>query len=251
MKQSIAEKILEENKKVYDFLAKNFSETRNQNWPEIEKLTSYVQKGDKILDLGCGNGRLYKILKNKEIEYTGIDISKKLIEIARKNFQFSIFHRQGGIPLRRDNFQTNSKPRFIVADALNLPFKEKEFDLVFAIALLHHIPTENLQLRVLKNCFKILKKNGLIILTVWNLIQPRLLLKYKIRPFSKDVYIPWKSKILQSPRGDGGAKTSKILKRYYHVFTKGELKQIVKKAGFKIIKCYFARDNLIAIAKKL
>jgi len=230
MEQLFAEKILANNKKIYNLLAEEFSATRNQNWPEVNKLIKYVKKGDKILDLGCGNGRLYKILKNNGVEYTGIDISKKLIEIARKNYP---------------------KARFIVADALNLPFKEKEFDLVFAIALLHHIPTENLQLRVLKNCFKILKKNGLIILTVWNLIQPRLLLKYKICPFSKDVYVPWKSKILQSPRGDGGAKTSKILKRYYHVFTKGELKQIVKKAGFKIIKCYFARDNLIAIAKKL
>jgi len=218
MKQSIAEKILEENKKVYDFLAKNFSQTRNQNWPEIEELIKYVRKGDKILDLGCGNGRLYKILKNKEVEYIGVDISKKLIEIARKNYP---------------------KTRFLVADALNLSFLKSSFDLIFAIAFLHHIPSKTLQLRVLKNCFKVLKENGLIILSVWNLLQPHLLLKYKILPFSKDVYIPWKS------------KTNKILKRYYHVFTKGELKQIVKKAGFKIIKCYFARDNLIAIAKKL
>ena len=232
MKQSIAEKILEENKKVYDFLAKNFSETRNRNWPEIEKLTSYTREGDKILDLGCGNGRLYKILKNKEIEYTGVDISKKLIEIAKKEL----------------SDQESTQPKFFVGDALNLLLKNHEFDIIFAIAFLHHIPSKTLQLRVLKNCFKVLKENGLIILSVWNLLQPHLLLKYKILPFSKDVYIPWKS------------KTNKILKRYYHVFTKGELQRLVKKAGFKIIECYFSRKgkitnrlngfNLILIAKK-
>jgi len=244
MKQSIAEKILEENKKVYDFLAKNFSQTRNQNWPEIEELIKYVRKGDKILDLGCGNGRLYKILKNKKIEYTGVDISKKLIEIAKKEL----------------SDQESTQPKFFVGDALNLLLKNHEFDIIFAIALLHHIPTQRLQLKVLRNCFKILKKNGLIILTVWNLRQPRLLLKYKIWPFSKDVYIPWKLKTTK-PRSELGSTIGdKILKRYYHVFTKGELKQIVKKAGFKIIECYFSRKgkitnrlngfNLILIAKK-
>jgi len=89
MKQSIAKKILKENKKIYEILAEDFSRTRDQNWPEIEKLTKYVRKGDKILDLGCGNGRLYKILKNKKVEYTGIDISEKLIEIAKKEFNFT------------------------------------------------------------------------------------------------------------------------------------------------------------------
>ena len=234
MKQSIAEKILEENKKIYEILAENFSQTRNQNWPEIEELIKYVRKGDKILDLGCGNGRLYKILKNKKIEYTGVDISKKLIEIAKKEL----------------SDQESTQPKFFVGDALNLLLKNHEFDIIFAIALLHHIPTQRLQLKVLRNCFKILKKNGLIILTVWNLRQPRLLLKYKIWPFSKDVYIPWKLKTTK-PRSELGSTIGdKILKRYYHVFTKGELKQIVKKAGFKIINCYFARDNLITIAKK-
>jgi len=227
MKQLFAKKILADNKKIYDLLAKEFSATRNQNWPEVSKLIKYVKKGDKVLDLGCGNGRLYKILKNKEVEYIGVDISKKLIEIARKNYP---------------------KTRFLVADALNLSFLKSSFDLIFAIAFLHHIPSKTLQLRVLKNCFKVLKENGLIILSVWNLLQPHLLLKYKIRPFSKDVYIPWKS------------KTNKILKRYYHVFTKGELQRLVKKAGFKIIECYFSRKgkitnrlngfNLILIAKK-
>ena len=226
MKQSIAKKILKENKKIYEILAEDFSRTRDQNWPEIEKLTKYVRKGDKILDLGCGNGRLYKILKNKKVEYTGIDISEKLIEIAKKEFNFT-----EGFP----------KPKFIVEDVLNLSprLKDQEFDTIFAVAFLHHIPSKDLHLKVLKKCFEVLKENSLIILSVWNLRQPQLIWKYKIWPFSKDVYIPWK------------LKTGEILKRYYHVFTKKELKQIVKKAGFKIIDSYFAGDNLIVIAKKL
>jgi len=119
MKEEIAEKILEENKKIYQLIADKFSATRYRNWSEIKELVKYVKTGDRILDLGCGNGRLYKLLEDKNIDYTGIDSSQKLIDIAR--FQFS-------------------KAKFLLGDALSLPFKKQKFDVIFAIAFLHHIP---------------------------------------------------------------------------------------------------------------
>ena len=220
MKKETAEKILEENKKVFEVIAQEFSETRKENWPEIEELVKFVKPQDKILDLGCGNGRLLKIFleKNLEIDYTGVDKCEKLIEIAKNQFP---------------------QTKFLAADVLNLPFKEKEFDSVFAIAFLHHFPSEELRWQVLKNIKQILKPDGLLILSVWNLWQIKYIFKYKLfRLFSglEDVYINWKS------------KTGQILKRYYYAFRKKELEKLVKDAGFKIINCYFVGNNLILAA---
>lgn len=52
--------------------------------------------GKKILDFGCGKGDFYQFLKNKgiEVNYTGYDINKNLIEVAQRKFpecRFAVF----------------------------------------------------------------------------------------------------------------------------------------------------------------
>ena len=62
----------------YDAFAEEFSATREQSWPEFDKLKKHLQKGDRILDLGCGNGRLRKFLDEKLIPfgtYFALDVS--------------------------------------------------------------------------------------------------------------------------------------------------------------------------------
>jgi cyclopropane fatty-acyl-phospholipid synthase-like methyltransferase len=46
----------------------------------------YILPGQKVLDLGCGNGRLFKILKNKNVKYVGVDNSEKLLLEAQKQY---------------------------------------------------------------------------------------------------------------------------------------------------------------------
>jgi len=200
------------------------------------------------LDLGCGNGRLYELFKDKKVEYIGVDNCRKLIDLAKKKYP---------------------DVQFIIGDALRLPFEDNKFDLVFSIALLHHIPSQTYRLQVLKEIKRVLKPGGLLILTVWNLYQPKLLLKYKIWPMIlglrilpqsirqiswknldlRDVFIPWK------------LSNKEIIYRYYHAFTKLEIKRLIKQSDFKLLDCYYTHRkqktnwlkgvNLIAIVKKL
>ena len=51
-------------------------------WPEVVPYINLLKKGDKVLDVGCGNGRLLTAI-NKEITYTGFDFSETLINEAR------------------------------------------------------------------------------------------------------------------------------------------------------------------------
>lgn len=222
--------MLEKTKKDYNLIAQEFSRTRSSPWPEIKFLfDDFLIVGEKVLDLGCGNGRYFPFFQEKNIDYFGIDGSEKLIEIARKKFPEA-------------NFQE--------ADVLKLPFPDNFFDKVYSIAVFHHMPSEKLRIQFLKEVKRVLKPNGLIVLTVWKtqtikeccLIFKNIFLKLigKTKLGWKDFLEPW------------GKKT----KRYYHCFSLKELILLAEKTDFQIKKIGLIknskgnRKNIYIIAKK-
>lgn len=54
-----------------------------------------VEKGGKVMDLGCGTGALIPTLVNKGYEVTGVDASDNMLEIARKNNSDVEFIKKG------------------------------------------------------------------------------------------------------------------------------------------------------------
>ncbi len=56
--------------------------------------------------------------------------------------------------------------------------------------------------------------------------------------------VPWKM-----PTGTTGEL--KVFDRYYHLFTKGELEDLVLQAGANILESGYDRDNYYVIAEKL
>lgn len=216
-------RILRKIKNDYTLIAKEFNVSRSAPWPEFDLFLHFlklaqpadadkIRKREKIrlLDLGCGNGRLFNFLKHESnIKYFGIDNNRSLLQIAKKN------HPDG---------------TFRYGDALALPFRAASFDTVWCIAVLHHIPAE-LQLRALQEMYRVLKKNGTLMLTVWNLWQP----KYKkyIDPKTHRALIPW--------------GTEKKIKRYYYAFRPRELHQLLTAAGFSTLKKVRSMHNIAYI----
>jgi ubiquinone/menaquinone biosynthesis C-methylase UbiE len=227
MNKETANKILSDNKQLWNNIAEKFELTRHRVW-DLESLANYAKSGMKVLDLGCGNGRLYEILKNKEIEYVGIDISEKLINIAKAKYS---------------SCASPSHAQFIIGNGIKLPFKDHSFDMIYSIAVFHHLPSQALRIEFLKEAKRVLKKDGKIILIVWNLWQRKyfkLLVKYsllKILHKSKldwgDLYIPWQNQH----------------QRYHHAFTKKELKKLFIKTGFEIEKSESQKRNILIIGK--
>jgi len=215
MNKETSRKILNSNTKTWNFIAKEFELTRHYSW-DLEEYAKFTRPGMKILDLGCGNGRLIELLKDRKIDYTGIDNSKELIGLAKGKYP---------------------NQKFLIGNALNLPFKNNSFDVIYSIAVFHHIPSKKLRLKFLKEARRVLKKDGKIVLTVWNLWQRKYLssiVKYsllKLTGKSKldfgDLYIPWQNKY----------------QRYHHAFTKRELVKLFKKAGFNIEKRKYLKRN--------
>lgn len=96
-----------------------------------------ADKGSCVLDLGCGNGALTKTIQEKGYRVKGLDSSKELLEVARKNYP---------------------DIEFVQADATDFTISNP-VDVVFSNAVFHWIDKERQQ-DMLKCVYKSLKKNG-------------------------------------------------------------------------------------------
>ena len=224
--------LLEEIKNSYNKISDNFNITRKYNWDEFDNFKKYIleskNKKIKILDVGCGNGRLIKFLDELNInyEYFGIDNSISQIKNAIKNF---------------DN---KKNIKFLEADILNIPFNNNEFDYIFCIATFHHLPSNENKNNALREMRRVLKEGGIIFMTNWNLFQKKYIastIKYL-----KHDFIPWKN-------NDGKV----LANRHYYAFTKKELENIFIKNNFEILennfsenKNFYKAKNIISILKK-
>src|SRR3989344_5562676 len=124
MHKQYAQYLIEKTRADYDRIASDFDRTRAYVWKELERFAVYAQEGQRVLDFGCGNGRLFELFKGKKIAYTGIDQSGKLIAHARTRHKDDVAR---GIA------------QFIEASGDTLPFPDASFDCVFYVAALHHI----------------------------------------------------------------------------------------------------------------
>lgn len=251
MDKRAAQKILKKVKDDYKTIACDFHISRKKMfWQELNILVDkYVRKNQKILDIGCGNGRLFMILKDKNINYLGIDNCQELLDLAKEEFK---------------NYKDTE---FKQEDLLNINYKER-FDLVFLVAVLQHVPTKELRIKALKNIKRALKPGGYFIMLNWNLFQKdkikyvkkynNLRLKGEIDLGKHDTLIPWKEfgKSYQKKSED-----SKEILRYYHAFTEEEVKDLLKEVGLEIKDIYYVKKgkrvnvkegyNLCAVAKNI
>jgi len=229
MNKNTQNKLLNIVKNNYEEIADEFSNSRNYIWPELKKIITeclvlYRVLGTqaRILDLGCGNGRLAELFSDKNIKYTGVDQSHNLIKLAKQKYPKANFIQ--------DNIVKT--PRWGVS--------AEKYNLILLIAVLPHIPSSELRLELLKNIKNNLAPNGKLIITCWNL---RAQIKYR-----KIIYKYNTLKLLGINKMDFGdilfTGFNKKSERYYHAFTKNELKKLLIKAGFKIEKIYSDKKNI-------
>lgn len=233
MNKEYAQYLARKTKEDYNLLAEDYARTRAFIPEDIRSLGEYALPRETILDMGCANGRLFEVFQGKEIDFLGIDASEKLIEIARKKYP---------------------QAKFLIANALSLPLPDNHFDKVYSISVIHNIPSKEFQLQYLKEALRVLKPGGLLILRVWDFWQRKegikLFIKYALLKLIgrskldfKDVFLPWKND-----------KGKAVAQRYFHCFTKREIENLAKKAGFKIKKSWRAgndpRTNIYLVAEK-
>jgi SAM-dependent methyltransferase len=165
---------------------------------ELKALAEGWGRG-KLLNIGCAHGPDFLPFKDS-FELYGVDYSSEMLKLAQKYAD-------------KHQFKVDLKE----ADARLLPYENDSFDFAIAVAVYHHIEENEGRIQSIKELYRVLKPNGEAFMTVWNRRQPRHWFN------KKSLLRPWKTK-------------DKTLYRYYYLFTYDEFENLVRQAGFEIIK---------------
>lgn len=218
MIESKAKQLIQQTLEQYNRIAAEFDSTRSQS-EDFTGLTQYVKEGNLVLDVGCGNGRLTDALRGTGIKMIGVDGSKELIALCKEKYAADVAEGWAG---------------FTVSDVLELPFDSAQFDTIFSLAVLHHIPSNEMRLQFFKDLLVITKKGGLFVGTTWNLRGREFRERYELDEQLEtprdgydigDVEIPWKA-------------SGEPVMRYCHACTLPELQKLAHDAGWNVVDIY-------------
>lgn len=121
---------------------------------------SGFQPGMRVVDCGCGSGIFTKLVNDFGILASGLDLSKGLIELARRTYP--------GI-------------EFVAGDVENLPFDSESLDGVLLSGIIHHLPDPS---KCAREVFRVLKPKGVFVAFDPNRMNPFMwLYRDKSSPF--------------------------------------------------------------------
>ncbi len=233
-----ARKLMEITARSYCSIAPQFSQSRSKSWADCTALARHVNDGDRVLDVGCGNGRLLQSLESKNISYTGVDSNPEFIEIARE--------RYGA------DGHTFAIGNMTSLDAIS-ELSGATFDTVFCIAALHHLPTEKLRLQALIQMRKRLARGGKLLMANWNLfhltLEEKSVWKYALKRI-KTPASAW-SELVGLPKSAFGWRDLPTHWReerqgqflYYYAFIPGEISRLCKMAGFTQVTSEYSHSG--------
>lgn len=107
---------------------------------------NYAQKS--VLEIGCGLGTDLVQFARAGAIVTGVDLTPQSIELAKKRLSLS-----------------GLKGRVQVADAENLPFSDRAFDVVYSFGVLHHTPDTQ---RAVSEAHRVLKPGGEAVIMLYH-----------------------------------------------------------------------------------
>jgi SAM-dependent methyltransferase len=226
------------NRSFYDDFASAFSETRRDPWPGWERLPGLLGRHGpgpvRILDLGCGNGRLGAYLADalpesrSALDFTGIDASAALLD--------EVHARR--LPI--GNVRTECID--LVSTPIAAHLGKRRFALIALFGLIHHLPSERRRRELLASLARHLEPGGILAFAVWR-FEAFERFRTKVRPWREfnagspdpidegqlepgDHLLPW------------GAEGSAV--RYCHFVDDAEAERLVQATNLQIADRYVA-----------
>ena len=120
---------------------------QNKNYEkEVDFLMSFINDGDKIIDVGCGTGIHASLISRKGFDIDALDLNKEMLDIAKTRLNSSLYQQ----------------------DILNININ-KQYDVIISMfAVVNHLKNTNELGTCLSNMKKILKNSGTIIIDLHN-----------------------------------------------------------------------------------
>lgn len=226
MDSEVAQRLVDLNRLFYQTFAGAFEATRRRLQPGVRRLLGEFPTQGRILDLGCGNGELWRELGRRGWRgtYIGLDFSPGLLQAA------------GGAPAAPGEVRLpGPEARFIPFDLSADDWQPVQdlapYDLAVAFAVLHHLPGKELRRCVLQQVRSCLPTGARFFHSEWQFLNSERQ-RARIQPWEKaglseeqvdpgDYLLDWRS------QGYG--------LRYVHHFTWAELACLAQEAGFAIL----------------
>lgn len=115
-----------------------------------------IQPTDRVLELGCGVGRIGSFVAEQCAAWHGVDISPNMVEVARD--------RLSSLPEGRVRLDALSRTRLE-------PCADASYDKAYCVAVFIHMDKEDF-LIYLRELFRVLKPGGRLFFDHWNLAHP-------------------------------------------------------------------------------
>lgn len=177
-----------------------------RGWPRdrVEAIVAMGGRGDRVLDIGCGNGFLLYQFRNSFKTLLGLEYSPKRLEQATINLAGYDFVPINGSAERMEAIETASVDRIITADTIE------------------HIPDVY---AAAEEMFRVLKPGGELVMNTPNIafLKKRILLLFGRFPSTSQPNEGIGSDVLF----DGG---------HLHYFTYRSLRLVLQRAGFRPIR---------------
>jgi len=195
-------------KEIYNQISDEFDRTRITVWPNVKNFLDPILENSLLLDVGCGNGK--NMLYRKDLNFIGIDISSKQVDICRKK----------GLDV-------------LEADIRNLLFESKSFDNIICIATYHHLDNDIDREKSLNELYRVLKRGGKILITVLAMEQPEI--------YRRKISVARQKFLVEQPE-DSRFKFTKRdeliswnhkFERYYHIYREGDLIEEINRLNNK------------------
>lgn len=218
----------------YDNEAKKYAETRKKFWHEEKVILNEIgplfnqKEKIKVLEFWCGSGRFATLLNQNfsgKFDYVWIDLSKELISYASKE---------------------NPNLTFFQWDITKLikNFEQESFDLIVWTSSFQHIPTLKERSFLMKNFYRLLNYDGVLLMTNRSLSKRfirkyyKIVLKSKLLSFLK--FDRYSARDLMVPRTDSKWK---VYERFYHFFSLSELRDLAAFSWLSLKINTFLDDN--------
>jgi SAM-dependent methyltransferase len=145
------------NRRFYAERAADFDSSRTRPWPGWGRALEGVRSNarSRVLDLGCGNGRLlaHLLREQRSLEsFVGVDSCEPLVERARARYAGPNARFEHG-----ELFDGHGMPALPVG----------AFDVVALMGVLHHVPGEAKRRALVHEAFARVGQGGRLVLTVW------------------------------------------------------------------------------------
>ncbi|MGB8216462.1 MAG: methyltransferase domain-containing protein [Candidatus Methanoperedens sp.] len=170
--------------------------------PEVEKgsradvALKLLEKGDKLLDIGCGDGIVGYFVANDYKQIYGVDVSDIALKIAEKR----------GVITRKMNVNNDA-----------LPYEDNFFDAITCLDVIEHVFEP---FNLITEIFRVMKNGGILIISTPNI-------RYWHHLFDMAINGRFPKTSGDVEHYDGG---------HLHYFTFRDIEEMLEKRGFKVIQ---------------